>query len=77
MTRKQMLEELDRMFYLEPGTLTGAEKLKDISYWDSMAVLTFMSLLDERAGVAISPEAIVQCVTTGDLADLGAPGSAA
>lgn len=71
MNRKELLAKLDEMLFLEPGTLTGNEALKDLSYWDSMAVLNFMSLLDESCGVTVAPDDISKCVTVGDLVALG------
>lgn len=68
--RKELLLVLEELFYLQPGTLTGKEALKDFSYWDSMATLSFMSALDEKFGVQAAPDDIVKCKTIDDLISL-------
>jgi len=70
MSRQELLHEIDEIFYLSRGTLSGKEKLKEIEGWDSMAVLNFISLLDSRCAIIVAPDAIAACVTVDDLVRL-------
>ena len=52
MDRKEFLLALDEMLELDPGTLTGDETLESLEAWDSLAVISFIALVDEKTGVA-------------------------
>lgn len=69
MNRKDFLLLLDEVIEAEPGTLTGAESLKDIA-WDSLSVLGFIALMDERFGFEMSPKKLSKCETVNDLVAL-------
>lgn len=66
MRRKDFLLLLDEVIEAQAGTLTGAEALQDIA-WDSLSVLGFIALMDERFGVAVSPKKLSKCKTVYDL----------
>jgi acyl carrier protein len=70
--RTQLLAKIDEVFYLAPGTLTGNERLKELEGWDSMAILTYISLLDAECGVVPAPADIAACRTVDDLVALAA-----
>ena len=50
--------------------LTGAEELSDLGSWDSLAVISFMAMADDRWGVTLAPKNISACKTVDDLAAL-------
>lgn len=70
LSRELLLKKVDEIFYLAPGTLTGRETLKELDGWDSMAILSFISLLDAECGVLAAPADIAACRTVDDLLGL-------
>lgn len=58
------------MLIIEPGTLTGTEKLEDLEQWMSLAIVSFMELADSNNGTHPSPRDIAKCVTVSDLLQL-------
>jgi acyl carrier protein len=71
MTKKEFLALLEQMLEEPPGTLTGSEKLgEQVAGWDSLAVLSFIALVDEKFGTTVSPKAIAESETVNDLIEL-------
>ncbi len=66
----EFIQALEAMLEVKRGTLQPATPLKQIRSWDSMAVVGFLALADEKYGKAVAPSAIQQCATVGDLAAL-------
>ncbi|WP_353860663.1 acyl carrier protein [Azospirillum formosense] len=67
MNRKDFLLALDEMLELDAGTLTGAEELDSIDSWDSLAVISFIALVDEKLGHVVEGEKLVKAQTVDDL----------
>lgn len=76
MNREKFLPLLDEVLELEPGTLKGPEKLEDLENWNSMAMVSFVALVDEHFGYTVSPRQFVNCETIDDLLRLIKPLSA-
>lgn len=70
MTREEFLRQLDDLFELEAGTLTGDEPLNTFQAWDSMTVLGFIALLDEHFSLSVPTSAIMQAETVNGLIEL-------
>jgi len=70
MDRKDFLLALDEMLELDPGTLTGPEELESLDSWDSLAVISFIALVDEKSGVVVEGEKLAKAKTVADLLDL-------
>ena len=70
MDRKEFLLALDEMLELDAGTLTGTEELDSIDSWDSLAVISFIALVDERLGHVVEGEKLVKAKTVDDLLGL-------
>jgi len=70
MSQEEFLRELEEILEMTPGSLTGDAKLADLEHWDSVAMVTVMSVVDEKCGVALSPRKIASCVTVDDLYNL-------
>lgn len=66
-TRKEFLIQLDGLLELPAGTLTGDEKLEDLERWDSLAMVSFMTLVDEHYKVKLTPRQVADCTTVNDL----------
>lgn len=67
MDSQEFLRALDEMLELEPGTLTGAESLEALDGWDSLAVISFIALVDEKIGLIVAGEKLAQAKTVADL----------
>lgn len=67
MNAEDFLRALDEMLELEPGTLTGAEALESLEGWDSLAVISFIALVDEKLGLVVAGEKLAQARTVADL----------
>lgn len=67
MNTAEFLLALDEMLELDPGTLTGAEALEDLENWDSLAVISFIALVDEKLGLVVEGEKLVKAKTVADL----------
>ncbi len=67
MDRTEFLLALDEMLELDEGTLTGDEELESLEGWDSLAVISFIALVDEKVGVVVEGERLARAKTVGDL----------
>jgi len=67
MTRDEFLIEMDQILGLPPGTLRGDEKLEELENWDSLSLITLITLADTNNGVRISLGQIVNCSTVADV----------
>ncbi|AWK85495.1 phosphopantetheine-binding protein [Azospirillum thermophilum] len=67
MDRKDFLLALDEMLELDAGTLTGDEVLETLENWDSLAVISFIALVDEKLGVVLEGEKLAKAKTVSDL----------
>jgi acyl carrier protein len=70
MTKGEFLRQLDEIVEEEPGTLTGAELLDEVTGWDSLAVVSFIAMVDENLSIVVSPRAIAECKSVDDLVAL-------
>jgi acyl carrier protein len=67
MEKAVFLEKLSEILELPPGSLTGSENLADLEAWDSLAVMSFIAMVDENCGMAVAPKQIAACKTVDDL----------
>ena len=73
MNRGLLLNALDELLELDPGSLKGAEDLAELG-WDSVRAIEFIVLAEEKAGVQIVPAKLAEAKTVNDLLSLlGAP----
>ena len=68
---------LDEVLELDAGTLRGDEKLEDVENWDSLAVISYIALVDEQFGIVIDSELLMEAKTVSDLYNLAAQKKAA
>lgn len=69
MTREKLLSALTELLETDVQ-LSGPEELSGLSGWDSMAVIGFMSIADDRCGITLAPKKINSCATVNDLIEL-------
>lgn len=70
MNKKEFLRKLEDILELDDNTLNGTENLEELDDWDSLAVMSFIAMVDEDFGIAIDADGIMGCKTINDLADL-------
>ena len=67
MTPIEFYAALDEMLELDPGTITGSERLEDIEAWDSLAVISFIALVDEKFDILVETEKLAAAESIADL----------
>ena len=70
MTIQEFLREIEIISNSKPSSLSLDHNLAALVRWDSLAVIDFMAMADEKFGIAVSPVALSQCRTIKDLASL-------
>ena len=70
MKREQFHNKLDELMELEAGTISDGAELSGLIKWDSLALMGFIAMMDQRFGLIIPAARIAECKTVGDLADL-------
>jgi acyl carrier protein len=67
MQAEAFLREIELALELPMGSLEGDEQLEDLPEWDSLAVISFIALVDEKLGLAVDGEKLANAQTVGDL----------
>ena len=70
MTRDEFLRDLEDMMEVTSGSLTGNEALRDLEEWDSMQMLSFMAMVNDRFGFVLEGAAVNTTTTVDDLLNL-------
>ena len=67
MDKDEFLNELAVILEEEENTLTGDEVLEELPGWDSLSVISFIALVDEKFNFIISGDQIKDAQTINDL----------
>jgi acyl carrier protein len=67
MQAEAFLREIELALELPAGSLSGNEQLADLPEWDSLAVISFIALVDEKLGLPVDGEQLANARTVGDL----------
>lgn len=70
MTRTEFYGLLDEITEAAPGTVKGTETLRALEGWDSLALVSFIAVVDERFGVTLPAAKLQKCTTVEDLVAL-------
>jgi acyl carrier protein len=70
MTKSEFYKSLEEIIEAEPGTIKGDELLENLVGWDSMAVISFMAMADDRLGAMVSADRLQKCASVEDLVRL-------
>ena len=70
MTRSDVLHELEVLMQLDPGTLTGPENLDDFVQWDSMVIMSFIALIQQKTGKVLDGQRVQEARTVEELLSL-------
>lgn len=70
MTNEKKLEMLEEMLELDAGTLKPETLLSDLEEWDSIAVISFIALMDDEFDKLVKGKDIKEKETIRDIMDL-------
>lgn len=70
MTKKDLYAGIEQILELEAGTLKDEDVLDELGSWDSLAVISFIALVDETLKVSLAPEEIKQALRVKELVSL-------
>lgn len=67
MNKQEFLRQLEQMMEMDSGSLTGEEALTDLPEWDSLQILEFLVLVEEKFCVVIDGVDVMEAKTVNDL----------
>lgn len=67
MTRAEFLAALEEMLEADAGSLSPDTALDSLDSWDSLAVISFIALVDEHFDHVVAGEDLAKVKTIGDL----------
>ena len=70
MTKRDFLRRLEDILETDEGSIKSEDALTNLKGWDSLAILVFMSMVDEEFGVTLSPQNLARSRTVEDLMHL-------
>jgi len=70
MTQQDFLAQIEELIEAPAGSLRGPEPLSGFDRWDSLALVGFIAMVDERVGITLSAQKIVDAKTVNDLVAL-------
>ena len=70
MTKQEFLAHLEDVLEADAGTVNSDNALMDLEGWDSLAVMVFIAMVDEKFGTNLSPQKIAEAKTVQDLITL-------
>lgn len=70
MTPESFLLDFSEILEIDVSEISMNTKLAELSIWDSVNVLSYMMLVDEKMGRQVDPEGVKGAQTVSDLYDL-------
>lgn len=70
MTKKEFYEQLENILEMPAGSITGSEQLEELASWDSLAMVSFVAMADERLGATPGAERVQKSTSVADLVAL-------
>lgn len=70
MTTQTFLESLRYILVVQDSVITFETEFQLLESWDSLALISVISLADEHYSVELSPADILKCQTIGELCSL-------
>jgi acyl carrier protein len=67
MTYAEFLTSLEELVEAPAGSLKGTQKLEDLEQWDSVSMVSFLALAEEKSGIQLAPRQLTACATVDDL----------
>lgn len=70
MTRRDVLDAIEEVVSLPPGSLRGHEPLAEVPGWDSLSGVTFRVAVQQRWQVSLPGTALSRCDSVSDIIGL-------
>lgn len=70
MKREDLLRKIEALANCDPNTLNGSENLEELDAWDSLAVLSIISLFDKEFKVVVPASKVNDAQTVDDVLSL-------
>jgi acyl carrier protein len=68
--KNEFLRLMEEAVEADAGTITCDDAIESIEGWDSVAIISFIAMVDEKFGVTISPKKIEDAKYVSDLMTL-------
>lgn len=66
MTQEQKIEKLEEIMELDEGVLKVTDNLEDYDEWDSIAILSYIAMMDSDFGKVVKGEDVRKFITVQD-----------
>ena len=70
MTKQEFIEQIEDLVEMDRGSLSENEQLFNVTGWDSLAVMSFIGMVDELLGVTLRAPTIANAKSIADLVAL-------
>ena len=67
MTNEQKIKTIEEILDLEEGTLTEETVLRDLEDWDSVAIISFIAMMDDEFDKIVKGSVVREQKTVADL----------
>ena len=67
MDKTSLYLELEKLLELPPGSVRGDQSLTQMPEWDSLAVISFIAMVDNKYGVILQGSKVEACTTVDEL----------
>ena len=67
MTKEQKIQIIEDMLMVDEGTIEEEMQLSDIEEWDSMAIMSFVAVLDSNFNKTVTASEIKKCSSIKDV----------
>lgn len=67
MTKQEFLAQFEELLEVDAGSIKADDELSNLDCWDSLAVMTFIAMVDEQFDITLSPANIEKAITVKDL----------
>lgn len=67
MDRQEFLDAVAELLEMDPGTLKGDEPLDSLDGWDSLAVISFIALVDESLEMILEGDKLADASSMAEL----------
>jgi acyl carrier protein len=67
MRKEEFFNVLEEILEEPPGTIVGDEELSRFSGWDSLGMVAFIGVADNKLGVSVAPTGLVNAESVSDL----------
>jgi acyl carrier protein len=67
MNKQEFIIELEKIIEVDAGVISESDNLEKYAGWDSLAVLSFMAMVDAKFQCQVATSEINKCKTVTDL----------